>query len=147
MGLLTFSLNLTLDGCVDHREGIADDETHAFFTRMLDNEGAMLWGAIGKRYARRRARPAGADRRVQVPHPPQDRRPRSDPLPERAHQYAEAGAGFDEAAVERGGCGALQTRGVISSMMRRLVQTVAHPFITQRYPAYSLIHDGPFYIL
>jgi lysophospholipase L1-like esterase len=29
MGLLTFSINVTLDGCVDHREGIADDETHA----------------------------------------------------------------------------------------------------------------------
>jgi hypothetical protein len=23
MGLLTFSINVTLDGCVDHREGIA----------------------------------------------------------------------------------------------------------------------------
>lgn len=44
MGLLTFSLNVTLDGCVDHQEGIADDETHAFFTRMLDESGAMLWG-------------------------------------------------------------------------------------------------------
>ena len=46
MGLLTFSLNLTLDGCVDHREGIADDETHAFFTRLLDRGGAMLWGRV-----------------------------------------------------------------------------------------------------
>ncbi len=46
MGLLTFSLNVTLDGCVDHREGIADDETHAFFTRLLDEGGAMLWGRI-----------------------------------------------------------------------------------------------------
>jgi dihydrofolate reductase len=44
MGLLTFSLNVTLDGCVDHREGIVDDETHAFFTRLLDEGGAMLWG-------------------------------------------------------------------------------------------------------
>jgi len=44
MGLLTFSLNVTLDGCVDHREGIADDETHAFFTRLMDEGGAMLWG-------------------------------------------------------------------------------------------------------
>ena len=44
MGLLTFSLNLTLDGCVDHREGIADEETHAFFTRLMDENGAMLWG-------------------------------------------------------------------------------------------------------
>jgi hypothetical protein len=26
------SINVTLDGCVDHQEGIADDETHAFFT-------------------------------------------------------------------------------------------------------------------
>lgn len=46
MGLLTFSLNLTLDGCVDHREGIADDETHAFFTRKMDRGGAMLWGRV-----------------------------------------------------------------------------------------------------
>lgn len=46
MGLLTFSINLTLDGCVDHREGIADDETHAFFTRLMDEGGAMLWGRV-----------------------------------------------------------------------------------------------------
>ena len=44
MGLLTFSLNVTLDGCIDHREGITDDETHAFFTRLMDEAGAMLWG-------------------------------------------------------------------------------------------------------
>jgi dihydrofolate reductase len=46
MGLLTFSLNVTLDGCVDHRVGIADDETHAFFTRLMDDGGAMLWGRV-----------------------------------------------------------------------------------------------------
>lgn len=46
MGILTFSLNITLDGCVDHREGIADDETHAYFTRMMDEGGAMLWGRV-----------------------------------------------------------------------------------------------------
>lgn len=46
MGLLTFSLNLTLDGCVDHQEGIADDETHAFFTGLMDEAGAMLWGRV-----------------------------------------------------------------------------------------------------
>lgn len=44
MGLLTFSINFTLDGCVDHEEGIADDETHGHFTRLLDDSGAMLWG-------------------------------------------------------------------------------------------------------
>jgi len=46
MGLLTFSINVTLDGCVDHREGIADEETHAFFTHLLDQSGAMLWGRV-----------------------------------------------------------------------------------------------------
>lgn len=46
MGLLTFSINITLDGCVDHHEGIADDETHAWFTRMMDENGAMLWGRV-----------------------------------------------------------------------------------------------------
>lgn len=46
MGLLTFAINVTLDGCVDHREGIADDETHAFFTRLMDQAGAMLWGRV-----------------------------------------------------------------------------------------------------
>ena len=46
MGLLTFSINVTLDGCVDHREGIADAETHAFFTRLMDESGAMLWGRV-----------------------------------------------------------------------------------------------------
>ena len=46
MGSLIFSLNVTLDGCVDHQEGIADDETHAFFTRLMDECGAMLWGRV-----------------------------------------------------------------------------------------------------
>lgn len=46
MGILTFSLNLTLDGCVDHEAGIANDETHAFFTRLMDEHSAMLWGRV-----------------------------------------------------------------------------------------------------
>ncbi len=46
MGFLTFSINVTLDGCVDHREGIADDETHAYFTHLMDEAGAMLWGRV-----------------------------------------------------------------------------------------------------
>jgi dihydrofolate reductase len=46
MGLLTFSINVTLDGCVDHQEGIADDETHAFFTNLMGESGAMLWGRV-----------------------------------------------------------------------------------------------------
>lgn len=33
-------------GTSDHQEGIVDDETHAFFTRLMDEAGAMLWGRI-----------------------------------------------------------------------------------------------------
>jgi dihydrofolate reductase len=44
MGLLTFALNVTLDGCCDHRMGIADDELHDYFTRLMDESGAMLFG-------------------------------------------------------------------------------------------------------
>jgi dihydrofolate reductase len=46
MGLLTFSFNITLDGCVDHQEGVVDDETHAFYTQLMDAHGAMLWGRV-----------------------------------------------------------------------------------------------------
>ena len=46
MGSLIFSLNVTLDGCVDHQEGVADDETHALFTQLMDDSGAMLWGRV-----------------------------------------------------------------------------------------------------
>ena len=46
MGFLTFSINVTLDGCVDHREGIADEETHDFFTRLMNDAGATLWGRV-----------------------------------------------------------------------------------------------------
>ena len=31
MGLLTFGPNVTIDGCCDHREMIADDELHDCF--------------------------------------------------------------------------------------------------------------------
>ena len=44
MGLLTFALNVTLDGCNDHREMIADDELLDYFTELLDTAGAMLYG-------------------------------------------------------------------------------------------------------
>ena len=44
MGLLTFALNVTLDGCCDHREGVADDEMHRYWTRVMDAAGAMLFG-------------------------------------------------------------------------------------------------------
>jgi dihydrofolate reductase len=44
MGLLTFGMNVTLDGCYDHREGIADHELHDYFTKLIVGAGAMLYG-------------------------------------------------------------------------------------------------------
>src|SRR5690242_5044385 len=44
MGLLTFALNVTLDGCCDHREGVANDEMLRYWTRVMDAAGAMLFG-------------------------------------------------------------------------------------------------------
>ena len=44
MGLLTFALNVTLDGCCDHREMVADDEMLRYWTRVMDAAGAMLFG-------------------------------------------------------------------------------------------------------
>jgi dihydrofolate reductase len=44
MGLLTFALNVTLDGCNDHREMIADDDLHDHFSQWMDAAGAMLYG-------------------------------------------------------------------------------------------------------
>ena len=46
MGLLTFGLNVTLDGCCDHRVGIADDELLDYWTQLMDAAGAMLWGRV-----------------------------------------------------------------------------------------------------
>jgi len=46
MGLLTFALNVTLDGCCDHREGIADDALLRYYTRLMDAAGGMLFGRV-----------------------------------------------------------------------------------------------------
>lgn len=44
MGLLTFGINVTLDGCCDHRAGMPDDEVFRYWTRLMDSAGGMLWG-------------------------------------------------------------------------------------------------------
>ncbi|MEJ7729617.1 MAG: dihydrofolate reductase family protein [Polyangiaceae bacterium] len=44
VGRLTFGINVTLDGCCDHREGIPDDELHDHFTQLIGAAGALLYG-------------------------------------------------------------------------------------------------------
>ena len=74
-----------------------------------------------RRFRRARALPSRVPgpwptrRRVQVPHPPQDRRPRPDPVPERAARHATARAGLGEAAPQRRGRHALPARALTQS--------------------------------
>ena len=46
MRKLIFAINITLDGCVDHTKGVADDETHEYFTDLLREVDLLVYGRI-----------------------------------------------------------------------------------------------------
>ena len=39
-----FAINITLDGCCDHTKQIADDETHKYFTHLLQDVDLLMFG-------------------------------------------------------------------------------------------------------
>ena len=43
---LRYSINVTLDGCCDHRVGIADEELHRHAVENLDQADALLFGRV-----------------------------------------------------------------------------------------------------
>ena len=43
---LRYSINVTLDGCCDHREGIADDDLHRHAVENLNRADALLFGRV-----------------------------------------------------------------------------------------------------
>ena len=43
---LRYSINVTLDGCCDHREGIADEALHRHAVENLDRVEALLFGRV-----------------------------------------------------------------------------------------------------
>ena len=43
---LRYSINVTLDGCCDHREGIADEDLHRHAIENLDRADALLFGRV-----------------------------------------------------------------------------------------------------
>ena len=43
---LRYSINVTLDGCCDHREGIADEELHRHAVENVDRADALLFGRV-----------------------------------------------------------------------------------------------------
>jgi dihydrofolate reductase len=40
------SMNVSLDGCADHRVAVADDELHEFALKLLDNVDILLFGRV-----------------------------------------------------------------------------------------------------
>ena len=46
MRALRYAINITLDGCVDHREGIADDDTHRHARENIEQADALLFGRV-----------------------------------------------------------------------------------------------------
>ena len=43
---LRYSINVTLDGCCDHREGVPDEELHRHATENLAQADALLFGRV-----------------------------------------------------------------------------------------------------
>jgi dihydrofolate reductase len=46
MGPLRYSINVTLDGCCDHREAFADEDLHRHAVENLDQADALLFGRV-----------------------------------------------------------------------------------------------------
>jgi dihydrofolate reductase len=43
---LRYSINVTLDGCIDHRVGIADEELHRHAAENLERADALIFGRV-----------------------------------------------------------------------------------------------------
>ena len=46
MRLLRYSINVTLDGCCDHRVGIADEDLHRHAAENIAQADALLFGRV-----------------------------------------------------------------------------------------------------
>jgi len=39
-----FAINITLDGCCDHTKQMADEETHEYFTHLMQDVDLLVFG-------------------------------------------------------------------------------------------------------
>jgi dihydrofolate reductase len=46
LGRLIFAMNVTLDGCCDHRAGIPDGELHRYFNALMDEADGLVFGRV-----------------------------------------------------------------------------------------------------
>jgi hypothetical protein len=58
---LRYSINVTLDGCCDHREGIVDEDLHRHAAENLAQADALLFGRVTYEMMEAAWRLAGAD--------------------------------------------------------------------------------------
>ena len=61
VGPLRYSINVTLDGCCDHREGSPDEELHRHAVENLDRADALLFGRVTYEMMESAFRPPAAD--------------------------------------------------------------------------------------
>ena len=60
---LHYAINVTLDGCVDHRAGSTDEELHRFWAEKLAQADALLFGRVTYEMMEAAWRPAAAGAR------------------------------------------------------------------------------------
>jgi dihydrofolate reductase len=58
---LRYSINVTLDGCCDHRAGSPDEETHRHATETLEQADALLFGRVTYEMMESAWRPPGQE--------------------------------------------------------------------------------------
>ena len=56
---LRYSINVTLDGCCDHRAGSSDEESHRHATKTLEQADALLFGRVTYEMMESAFRPPG----------------------------------------------------------------------------------------
>ncbi|KQN39169.1 MULTISPECIES: dihydrofolate reductase family protein [unclassified Frigoribacterium] len=61
MRTLTYSINVTLDGCIDHREGRPDAEVHQLATEALAQADGLLLGRVTYELMEQSWRPPASD--------------------------------------------------------------------------------------
>src|SRR5215510_7939889 len=44
MRKVIFAINITLDGCCDHTKQVADEETHEYFTHLMQEGDLLVYG-------------------------------------------------------------------------------------------------------
>jgi|SRR5262245_8567967 len=58
---LRYSINITLDGCCDHRAGSTDEELHRYWAERLAQADALLFGRVTYQMMEAAWRPPASD--------------------------------------------------------------------------------------